>query len=145
MHKQYVIRQANPFPPDFGGEKISGSYCEEDLYPANKYRYTIIFPMPFFFESLDLLRKQGISVYEAYPWMRQIVTPPGENCFWIYELQRFVIDKSLMTDSTEVSDNATDYCQWIFCDFNELLQFCRTEFQIEFEGFKKKWQTHYPD
>lgn len=144
MHKQYTIREENPFPQDFRGEKVSGSYYEEDLYPAGKYRYTVIYPRPFKFASIDIFRKQGVDIYEAYPWMRQAISPPRENCFWIYELQRFVIDKELMTDSTEVSDNATDYCQWVFCDFNELLKYCREEFEIGFGKFKKRWETHYP-
>jgi hypothetical protein len=144
MHKQYKILEASPFPPDFRGDKVYGSFCEEDLSLAGKYRYTVIYPRPFKYESIDSLRLQGVNVYEAYPWMRQAMSPPQENCFWIYELQRFVIGKEFLTDSTEVSDNATDYCQFVFCDFNELLEYCHTEFAIEFGQFKKKWETHYP-
>ena len=141
----YKIGPYNPFPSVLRGDPTFGAFCETLEDEGNISRYVIIRPREYLTErTRELISKGHLTLNEAHPEIELMSNPPKEGVNWLYYLEAFKVARDFHSDQDTFAENSTEFKQWCFDDFNEMMEFCGKYFQITVNDFKKDWETNYP-
>ena len=141
MHR---IGPFNAFPPELQGD-MNGAFYERPIRNGSASLYLIIRPKRYMTDRDRELVEQGhFSIDELNPGIKLLGRYPHPDTLWLYEVESFEVNREHHENQEVFSDNANKYNCLVFDNYDEMMKYCREEFSVSAEDFRKSWSTNYP-
>ena len=129
-----------PFPP-----QMHGTFCRMDLEDGSRTCWLLVDHRPCTHDSIVQLKKTGaFENSDIAHWLAGLRKPPRNNLFWLYRLEKFVVDAPHNGNRASLSANKTEQEEVYFDDFNKMMDFCAEHYRASLELFKKDYEVDYP-
>lgn len=140
----FSVSENNPFPVGMRGDNINGAVCELELDGGSTSRFLVVLPQKYNYHRLRSMMAKGVSEFDARPLLTLLGYSPSEEVFWLYHLMIFEVDKQYLSSQSLFFENRKNFQEYAFEDINEVLDFCKVNYNVSVADFKKDWETNYP-